>query len=171
MTSFRIIPKPVNAKQLMKFVSAVDFYSKFISRFSDLAEPLRDLMKAEVFQWKNVHTKAFEKLKEELCKMVLKAFDPDQDVEISCDASSVAVGAVIRQAGQPVLIISKTLPKAEKKYSQLDREARAIVYALKRLHKYVYGRKFRIVTDHNVNLCFVSVVSVRWGLQYIVEKI
>ena len=54
----------------------------------------------------------------------------------------------IRDSNRPVLYISKTLNAAERNYSQLDREGLAIVYAVRRLHKYVFGRKFKIITDH-----------------------
>ena len=37
---------------------------------------------------------------------------------------------------------------AEKNYSQLDKEALAIICAVKRFYKYIYGRKFKIMTDH-----------------------
>ena len=35
-----------------------------------------------------------------------------------------------------------------KKYSQLDKEALAIVFGIKKFHQYVYGRRFVIQTDH-----------------------
>ena len=35
-----------------------------------------------------------------------------------------------------------------KRYSQLDKEALAIVFGVKRFHQYIFGRKFSIVSDH-----------------------
>ena len=135
MTSFRNIPEPETTKQVTQFVSAVAFYANIIPGFSDIAQPLRDLVKAENFDWKDIHTRAFVRLKDKLCNKVLKAFDPEQDVELCCDASSVAVGVVLSQGGRPVFFNSKTLSKAERNYSQLDREGLVSVYAVKRLHK------------------------------------
>ena len=37
---------------------------------------------------------------------------------------------------------------AERKYSQLDKEALAIVHGVKQFHQYVYGRSFTILSDH-----------------------
>lgn len=34
------------------------------------------------------------------------------------------------------------------RYSQLDKEGLAVIFGIKRLHKYLYGRNFTIVTDH-----------------------
>ena len=49
---------------------------------------------------------------------------------------------------QPVAYASRTLSPAEVKYSQLDKEALSIVYGVKNIHQYLYGRKFTILSDH-----------------------
>ena len=43
---------------------------------------------------------------------------------------------------------SRTLMDAEKQYSQLDKEALAIVFGVKKIHHYLHGRKFSIASDH-----------------------
>ena len=40
------------------------------------------------------------------------------------------------------------LTDAQRRYSQIQKEALAIVFALKKLHQYLYGRKFILVTDN-----------------------
>ena len=54
------------------------------------------------------------------------------------------------QSGEekPVGYASRTLLKAERNYSHLDKEALAIIYGVKRFHQYLYGRQFEIKTDH-----------------------
>ena len=47
-----------------------------------------------------------------------------------------------------VAFASRTLAPAEKNYSQLDREALAIMFGVKRFHSYLYGRHFQIYSDH-----------------------
>ena len=49
---------------------------------------------------------------------------------------------------KPITFISRTLSIAEKKYSQLEKEALAIVFAVKKLHQYLYGRSLIIYSDH-----------------------
>ena len=44
--------------------------------------------------------------------------------------------------------MSRTLSPAEKRYSQLDREALAIIFGVKRFHQYLFGREFELKTDH-----------------------
>ena len=48
----------------------------------------------------------------------------------------------------PIAFISRTLSPAEKKYSQLEKEGLAIIFAVKKLHQYLSGRKFKIYSDH-----------------------
>ena len=49
---------------------------------------------------------------------------------------------------RPVAYVSRTLSPAEKNYSQLDREALAVVFAVKNLHMFLHGRRFVLYTDH-----------------------
>ncbi|KAL7874785.1 hypothetical protein SRHO_G00057550 [Serrasalmus rhombeus] len=49
---------------------------------------------------------------------------------------------------KPIGFASRMLTAAEKEYSQLDKEGLAIVFAVKRFHQYLYGRPFKIHTDH-----------------------
>lgn len=83
----------------------------------------------------------------------LAHFDPKRKVVLACDASSVGVGVVLAHqypdgSERPIAYASKTLNAAERNYSQLDKEALALVFGVKKFHKYLYGRKFILVTDH-----------------------
>ena len=83
-------------------------------------------------------------------------FDTNKPIKVYCDASSVGVGACLMDFlnGQerPVAYASWTLSPAEAKYAQIEREALAIVFAVRKFHQYLYGREFVLVTDHR-SLC------------------
>ena len=42
----------------------------------------------------------------------------------------------------------KTLSPTQRRYSQIQREALAVIFGLKKFHHFLYGRKFILVTDH-----------------------
>ena len=44
--------------------------------------------------------------------------------------------------------VSRALTPVEKRYLQIDIEALAIVFGVKRYHQYLYGRTFSIYSDH-----------------------
>jgi len=49
---------------------------------------------------------------------------------------------------RPIANASKTLTRSQRNYSQIQKEAMAIVYALKKFYHYLFGRRFIVVTDH-----------------------
>ena len=84
---------------------------------------------------------------------VLAHYDSTLPVRLACDASRYGVGAVISHLMPddtecPIAYGSRTLTKAEKNYAQIDKEAAAIIYGIKKFHPYIYGRKFTLITDH-----------------------
>lgn len=68
---------------------------------------------------------------------------------IHTDASGIAVGSLLsNKNGLPVAYASRPLNKAEKNDPTTDKELLAIVWAIKYFRPYLYGRRFRIITDH-----------------------
>ena len=49
---------------------------------------------------------------------------------------------------KPIVFVSRTLTKAEKNYSQLEKEGLACIYGVERFHSYLFGHKFVLQTDH-----------------------
>ena len=84
---------------------------------------------------------------------VLAYFDKEAHTQIIADASPVGLGAVLIQEKngerRAICYASRTLSNVERRYSQTEREALALVWACERFHLYVYGLpKFDLVTDH-----------------------
>ena len=62
---------------------------------------------------------------------------------------------VIGGQEKPTAYASRTLSQAEMKYAQIEREALAIIFAVKKFHQHVYGREFVLVKDYKP-LCTIS---------------
>ena len=145
-------PMPTNVQQLRSFLGAVNYYRKFISNLSDLLTPLNELLqKNKRWTWGQKQVAAFEEAKRQLTSTrVLTHYDPNKPLLLSCDASSYGLGAVISHRlnnddEKPIAFASRTLSSAEKKYSQLDKEALSIIYGVKKFQQYLQGRNFTII--------------------------
>eukprot|EP00795_Rhopilema_esculentum_P005001 gene5001-biopygen83 len=149
------MPAPNDVSGLRSFPGSVQFYNKFLSNLSTLIEPLYRLTKKDIpWEWGAKEQTAFDKVKTMLCNdTVLAHFDPSLPIGIACDASSVGIGAVLFHRykdgrERPIANASKTLTETQRNYSQIQKEALAIIFALSKFHHFLYGRKFILITDH-----------------------
>ena len=148
-------PAPQNVSQLCSFLGLVNYYNKFFPRASSTLAPLYKLLeKRQKWSWGTEQVKAFQAAKEQLTSpKCLVHYDPQKALVVAGDASPYGVGAVLAQVMQdgserPVAFASRSLSSAEKKYAQVEKEGLAIVFAVKKFHDYLLGRKFTIRSDH-----------------------
>ena len=148
-------PVPTNTTEVKSVMGMMSFYSSFIKNFAIIAAPLYDLTKKNVkFVWSNKAQKAFEILKSKISdKVVLSRFDSGASLIVEVDASPVGVGAVLLQKHKnnevsTLFFASRKLSDTEQRYSQIDREALSIVFAINKFEKFLLGRKFVLRTDH-----------------------
>lgn len=148
-------PKPNNVQEVQSFLGLVQFYGKFCPNLATIANPLNNLTKKDSkFIWSKDCEKSFQNIKKEICSpQVLIHYDPDLPVTLATDASPVGLGAVLSHkmsdgTERPIAFASRTLTNTEKKYSQIDKEALAIVWAVKKFYLYLKGRRFTLITDH-----------------------
>lgn len=146
--ALRKAPKPSKVEELRSFLGFAQYYAKFTPNFSNQAKPLYDLLTND-FNWTVEHDQVYDQLLQSLLDgKVLKSFRVGIPSELIVDASEHSIGAVLEQENHPIVCISRKLSASEKNYSQTQKEALAIHWAVLRLHKYLYGNKFVIVTDH-----------------------
>ena len=141
---------PVDKKELQSWLGSLQFYSKFIKNLGEKIEPLYRMMrKQEEFIMGPTQRICIDHIKDCLLSpLLLKPYEPNKPVTLTCDASQKGIGAVLEQDGRPVITISKMLTPAEINYSQIEREGLAIVWAVKKLSKFLVGKQFTLITDH-----------------------
>jgi len=149
------IPIPQNKKQVLSFLGCVGYFRKFIKSYSDISKPLTLLTHKDIdFKWTDMENNAFEKLKTILTSPpLLVYFNPNLPIHIYTDASGYGISACLLQpqldnSKKPVSFCSRTLTKSQQKFSTIEREFFAIIFALKIFHAYIYGKPFKIFTDH-----------------------
>ena len=127
----------------------------FLPCLSQVLNPLYQLVKREAgWKWGMEQIGAFETAKELVAKTpVLALYDVDKPIRLYCDASPKGVGAglmyIIDGQERPVAYASWTLAPTALNYAQIEREALAIVLAVRKFYQYLYGRQFTLTTDHH----------------------
>ena len=151
-------PRPTTKKKVRSFLGLAGYYRKFIPGFSEIAAPLSDLTKKQSsnsVSWSEECEMAFGRLKDALTNHpVLHAPDFNREFIIYTDASNAGVGAVLCQQDDsgdqhPVAYLSKKLLPREKNLSTIEKECLAIIFAIRKLKAYVWGRHFTLCTDHS----------------------
>ena len=153
--------------------------------FADIAKHLTLLTrKDQQFIWGPSQQKAFEDLKDMLCKTPILAY-PNFEAPfiLTTDASLTAVAAVLSQIQEGVertiAYASRQMSGPEKNFCASEAELLALVWATKFFRCYLYGRRFVVRTDHAA-LTYLRNFSdnnnrmMRWslrlsGLDFIVE--
>lgn len=148
-------PTPSSKTELQRFLGMCGWYRHFIKDFSKVAAPLTELTRAKVkFRWSETCEKAFSTLKQLLCTApVLATPDYTKPFSISCDASDIALGAVISQEHdgheKAIAYFSQKLIPAERKYSVTERECLAVIRAIEKFRGYIEGITFTVYCDHS----------------------
>ncbi|GFW98965.1 retrovirus-related Pol polyprotein from transposon 297 [Trichonephila clavipes] len=172
-------PTPRTKTQIRAFLGLAGYYQKHINLFSVIAAPLTEALKGRAkkgeIKWTTEGEDAFRELKGKLIdKPVLYAPNFEREFIVQTDASNAGMGAVLTQLNEQdeehlILYLSKKFSEVEKRYCTTEKECASIVYAIKRLHYYLDGNSFLVMTDHNPLVWLNRNVSsnprlMRWAL-------
>jgi hypothetical protein len=149
------MPAPTNITTLRSFLGLVNYYQSFVHNMRFIRQPLDDLFKKDNdCVWSARCQQAFESIKGILnSDLLLTHYDPSLEVIVAADASGHGMGAVIQHrwpdgSVKAIVHASCSLKPTEQNYSQIGKEGLALIFAIKKLHKYIYGRHFTLLTDH-----------------------
>ena len=152
------VSTPTTKKQVRSLLGLLSFYRRYIPGFASVAAPLTDLTKEGGRSCRSIHwtpdcASALQEIQDILSrKPVLLLPRLDLPFVLQTDASSTGLGAVLLQEFEdslhPVCFASRKLLDREKRYSTIERECLAIVWAVHKFVRFLWGVRFVLQTDH-----------------------
>jgi hypothetical protein len=144
LRSLREMEAPINAKSLKRIIGLFAYYSQWIHKFSD---KLRPLINNSSFPMTLEAISSFESLKEDIINAALVTIDDNIPLVVESDASEHALAATLSQKGRPIAFFTRMLSESEKKFPAVEKEALAIVEAIRKWRHLLICREFKLITD------------------------
>ena len=113
----------------------INYLSKFSARLSELALPIKELVKEKVaFNCGPEHQAAFMLVKKEIAVApILAYYDPKKTTVLQTDASINGLGTCLLQDEKPVYFASKALTEAQRGYVAIELKSLAVAWAMKKI--------------------------------------
>jgi hypothetical protein len=141
---------PKTLKNLIGFLGLTVYYRKFVRHYGRIATPLTTVTNKDAFSWTTEATKAFEQIKEVMCKApVLTTPDFTKTFIVEFDTSGNGIGDVLMQEGRPLDFESRPLKGKDLHKPIYEKEMMAILHTLKKWIPYLIGRHFKVKTDRD----------------------
>ncbi|MBW0583730.1 hypothetical protein O181_123445 [Austropuccinia psidii MF-1] len=152
-------PIPQNKKEMMSFLGFASYYRQHLKDFAILPKSLYIICDQQtVFEMTQERIKAYEKIKKALTESPLLLM-PDWNIpfKLYIDACGDGLGSAIHQVQiidykpieGPACYISRKIKPTEARYGATQMECLCLVWALEKLHYYLDGSVFEVVTDCN----------------------
>ena len=134
------MPEPRSTAQLKSFLGLVNYYGHFLKDIATKLEPFYLMLRKNTqWRWGEQERKLFENMLKK--PLTLFHYDPSY----SCHVMPQSTVLTQTFNGEDR---SRVMSPAEKRYSQIDKEALAIIYGVKKFHNFLFGRPFVIFSDH-----------------------
>ena len=171
--------RPANRKNVQELLGFLNYHRNFIRGFSTIVRPLQALVPIAIpFAWGPEQEAAFEAAKQAMVDAVT-LFKPDFGDEakpftVYTDASFAGLGAALYQTQLvdgisrevPICFISRKLGDTEQRYAATQLECLCVVWMLEKLHFYLHGAKFTIVTDCDA---LKTLLTARWVNRHMIR--
>lgn len=180
--------QPANTvEQLRALVGASGFLRRFVPHFSTVVAPLTDLLRRPEFSskrarkqpvpWGPAQDEALSQLIHCLTSSPILALPVWKDpFLLHTDASEIGSGAALTQVQQGIeralSFASHRWSVTDAKRSPTEREAAAILWAVEHFRHYLWGRRFKFVTDCSALIWLFNTQNLspklhRWTLRLI----
>lgn len=169
---------PTTKKGVRKILGFFSYFRTYINGFAEIARPLTELTGKHVpnvVPWSSIHQQAFTSLKNRLCEVTkLHTVEYGKPFGLLVDASATSVGCCLIQWSsdgreKPIAFGSSKLNATQRAWATIEREAYAVIYALRKFKSFIFGAEIVIFSDHNpltyMNDCAPkSAKLTRWAL-------
>ena len=139
---------PRSKKDIQSFLGTINFIRRFISNFAELTKHITSMLKKDSeVKWTEQAKTSFQDIKKAITSApVLISPHFDKEFFIFSFASHDTIAAVLLQKNndeqeQPVAFFSRVLRDAELKYEPLEKQAYALIKALKAFRIYILQSK------------------------------
>lgn len=150
---------PQKIKDVQAFLGLTGYYRRFVQNYAKIAEPLHKLLRftqkttpKNSLDWNMDCTTAFNKLKQCLTSPpIMQSPNFAYPFILELDACEYGIGCVLTQEidkkKHVIAYASRTLSTPERKYSAVEREALAIVWATNHFRQYIEGGPVIVRSD------------------------
>ena len=151
---FQELQPPTTVREVKGLIGFASYHRRYVRNFSKIVRPLTALTKKNrEFIWTTECQNTLDKLKEILAEQpLLYHVTIDKPYIHYTDASDVAVGATLVQEDEEgehvVYYLSSALTPMQSRWPIIEREAWAIIFAIRKLKAYLYGANLTVRTDH-----------------------
>ena len=135
---------PTCSAALKRILGFFSYYAQWIPKFSETIYPL---VHCKTFPLSHQALNAFSSIKNSIAGSVVAAIEENVTFVVETDASEHAIAATLNQGGRPVAFFSKTLSQCEQRHSSVEKEAYAIVEAIRKWRHFLIGKHFTLMTD------------------------
>jgi hypothetical protein len=163
------LQRPETKAEVRQVLGLFGLFRNYLPNYADHALPLTELTSKRVpnvVPWGTRQQASFDKLKELLCEAAcqpLHVIDWSKPFHVSTDSSSYCAAGVLSQQDdygceRPIAFISRKFNETQKSWSTIEKEAFAVLEALKRFYHWIFGHEIHVFSDHNL-LAFLTDAS------------
>lgn len=144
---------PKNKKALQQWLGTINVFRDHIPNLSRIVQPMTHLTGDQKWSWGATQTQAFQQSKEAcLNQMWRTAHSAGTPQELIIDASDRGLGAILKENGRVVAIISRQLTPHETQYDTKHRECLGAFWATRKLVHIVSDAPTIIIHTDHINL-------------------
>jgi len=154
--ALRNYTKPCTKRGLRSFLGAISFYRRYVKQLASqtaILTPLTAKQAPSRIVWTQEGERAFSVICNTISDTCSLCIPLPQDMfSLTTDASGLGVGGVLQvwREGkwEAAAFFSRQLRGAEQRYSATELEALAVAATVEHFNYYLYGKKFKVYTDH-----------------------